>query len=173
MFPTVTMVAALLFVVALWVLLDACRPASLSQLGAFSRQPGGHEAADEHREQQSMFFALSQEDRDCFVQLWHSVRQEFESNPRITVLHADLLISDLLEDCHGGVSTEPGAPATPPSLLKNAYRNAHEIAMRSRMGSAERRELDRAMHLYDLLFRELLDSETIAASERHPAGRIR
>lgn len=150
MLLSIIVVAALLFVVAVVILADACRPMLLLHLDKVSRpehdDPRSNGHNEEAYEMEGVLLALSDEDRYGFLRMWDSVREEFQVHPKVTVLHADLLMSDLIEDYKGPVRGED----------KSRYWSAHEIALRSRKGWAKPNELERAMGLYAVLFDELL-----------------
>jgi len=152
------MVAALLLLVAVLIVADACRPMWLLHLRDGQPATGGPEQpASVSSPLEQITFLLSEEDRDGFFAIWQSIRQEFDLDPGATVLHADLLISDLIGDSVGPAAEEEWERAvlgeTP---LKRAFQSAHEIAVRSREGRARPFELRRAISLYTTLFEELL-----------------
>lgn len=155
-------VAALLFIVAFVVLAEACRPRQLLNLKISPPVTGRNANVQEvaSRVPKEPDFGLSEEDRDGFVDMWHSVRSEFDVDPRATVLHADLLMSDLIEDYRKPLRERV---LSGNGLLQSTYRSAHEIALRSKKGSVRPHELKRAISLYTALFDELLDQAELSA----------
>jgi hypothetical protein len=162
MLLTTILVAALLFLVAMVVLADACRPLlrlRLNEASSNNQQdpPRLPESFAVHPLIASPRLTLSDEDRDGFTRVWDSIRERFDTDPTVTVVHADLLMSDLIEDCSGSAKETDGESGVLARLqLKNRYSSAHEIAARTKEGLVKPSELERAMGLYAVLFDELL-----------------
>jgi hypothetical protein len=105
-------------------------------------------------------YGLSEEDRDGFCQVWHSVREEFETDPNAAVRRADLLLLDLIEDCTGpsGDGDESSGLFAGPDMEREFW-CAHEIALRCKNGLAQAIDLDQAIRLYGVLFERLLENQ--------------
>jgi hypothetical protein len=86
---------------------------------------------------------LTEEEWNGFVGVWQSIRARFEQDPKVAVVYADLLISDLVAnktDCNPN----------------DKYRTAHELTRSGDTGSVNAEKLRRAMGLYDAIFDELV-----------------
>jgi hypothetical protein len=99
---------------------------------------------------------LTEQDRNGFLQAWHSVQDHFDADPKAAVIYADLLVSDLIRE-----TGRPGAPDESesdfvPSKLKEKYLAAHAIAVQNKLGVLRPGELRRAMSLYAVVFDEIL-----------------
>jgi hypothetical protein len=100
---------------------------------------------------------ITERDREAFRQVWESISGHFENDPRIVVVYADLMVSELISAApRTAFENFYGAEAARRSRLWESYRNAHEIASQAKCGSAKTEELHRAMILYTALFDELL-----------------
>ena len=118
--------AALLVLVSLVLLADACQPMSNLHVCDTGEPCSGHPGRQ--RIQQTLYdqfdfetiaSPLAPEDRDGFLLMWASIREDFDADPCAAVLHADLLISDLMED------SQPPRPlhlpirfSTPPTRVR-------------------------------------------------------
>lgn len=152
--------AALLVLVSLVLLADACQPMSnlhVCDTGAPSSGHPGRQSIQQTLYEQFSFETIASqlepEDRDGFLLMWASIREDFDAEPRATVLHADLLISDLMEDSQASAPTPFADP-----LINATYQSAHHIATQARLGDTPIHELQRAMDLFGVLFNELLGS---------------
>ncbi len=152
--------AALLALVSLVLLADACQPMSnlhVCDTGEpCSGQPGRQSIQKTLYEGfsfETIAPQLAPEDRDGFLLMWASIREDFDVDPRAAVLHADLLISDLMEDSQASTPTPFADP-----LLDATYQSAHHIAIQARLGDTPIRKLKRAMDLFGVLLDELLGS---------------
>jgi hypothetical protein len=98
---------------------------------------------------------LTEEDSQGFLQVWGSVQERFEDDPKAAVVYADLLISGLLQIA--GCQTH--AEGRSEILLHEKFSAAHTIAFESTQRGVAPDALRRAMSLYaavfDELFREL------------------
>jgi hypothetical protein len=99
---------------------------------------------------------LSEQDRQVCEQVWRSVCQRFASDPKLAIVYADLLISDVMG------SRLPGGAASA-RLIETQFEAAHAIAEHNRRGEAAAEELKRAMALYAALFDELVGHASAAA----------
>lgn len=152
--------AALLVLVSLVLLADACQPMSNLHVCDTGEPCSGHPGRQ--RIQQTLYgqfdfetiaSPLAPEDRDGFLLMWASIREDFDADPCAAVLHADLLISDLMEDSQASTPTPFADP-----LLDATYQSAHHIAIQARLRETPIRQLKRAMDLFGVLFDELLGS---------------
>ena len=107
---------------------------------------------------------ITEQDRESFRQVWQSISGHFESDPRIVIVYADLMVSELIHETPRSASDSYYGPeVTLRSRLWDKYRHAHEIAANAKSGLAKTEELHRAMILYTALFDELLAKRKIAA----------
>ena len=100
---------------------------------------------------------LTEEEWAGFVGVWRSVRARFDQDPRVAIVYADLLISDLVAN-----NSESGQRAGDCNFK---YRTAHELMKSERTGVVNTEELRRAMSLYATLFEEL-----VVRTGRNPPG---
>jgi hypothetical protein len=105
---------------------------------------------------------LSDQDRDGFLQVWHSLMQRYQNDPCAAVVYADLLISGLIQERCQRVSKEREGPeGYLDRPLRDKYHIAHQIAVHDKRGPVLPDDLNRAMELYAAVFDELLaDSDT-------------
>jgi len=134
----------------------SCRPAfqslNLSNPPLFSYEPRKTppSVAPQVRE-------LSDEDRHGFMQVWWSIREHYEDDPTAAVKYADLLISDLMEDCGCPVRLDHRRHLTNSCRdLTSRFCAAHQLANHIQRGRFTKDELEHAMSLYAILFDELL-----------------
>jgi hypothetical protein len=101
---------------------------------------------------------LSEEDRQGFLYLWHSISEQFTTDPENTVVHAGWLISDMIRE-YGGAPGGKREEAFFNIQPEDASRIAQDIAVgvrrRDRAGPDE---LRRAMNLYTILVGALLSN---------------
>ena len=122
----------------------------------FQTRPPAEQAA--RRGQQSGRFpetysgapALTDEDRDGYLQVWNSVCSRFTSDPKTAVCYADLLMSDIVGD---------SAEFALERKISQKYNRAHEIADRNRRQGLDPDELALAINLYGAVFAEVLPVE--------------
>lgn len=112
--------------------------------------------------------SLSPEDMRGFLRVWRSVREHFPDDPKTAVLYADLLMSDVIG--YPAWRNESGADMCLDGELKDKYRAAHKIAVRSRSGEMTREELARAISLYAAILNGLLGDAAGGALEPRPRG---
>lgn len=167
-------VATLLFCVALVILANACEPTLELHLHTISSAPFEDRIqTGSASENGAPATQLSDEERDGFSQLWQSVRGEFDADPEATVRNADLLVSDLIDDCGGGrMRREAQAALLNVTNMMSEYRNAHEIAVRSKEGWTKPQDLNRAMRLYTALVDELLGTRLDSSPFGDPGERL-
>ena len=107
---------------------------------------------------------ITEQDRESFRQVWQSISGHFESDPRIVIVYADLMVSELIRESPRSASEGYSGPEVAVrSRLWDKYRHAHEIAANAKSGLAKTEELHRAMILYTALFDELLAKRKSAA----------
>lgn len=175
MFPWSILVAAVLFTLAVLLLADVFRP--MLRLHLTGTAPGTqHRDADRryevgveetHAASGHCVSGLSEGDREGFCLVWKSVRQEFDTDPAVAIVHADLLIADLIEYYRCSVASPAGPLAE--GEIKTDYERAHQVALRSKQGFVERVELERAIGVYTVVFDELVGARTGSATHRRAA----
>lgn len=127
-------------------------------------QTGSRSKAEaELRERQARVSALplrelSTDDRARFGDAWARVQAEFVDDPQASVVHADVLLGDVMK-ARGYPVADFGQRAADisvdhPVVVEN-YRAAHDIAMRHTSGQATTEDLRQAMVHYRRLFEEL------------------
>jgi hypothetical protein len=160
MLVSAILAVALLFCVSGVVLAAACRPALSLNLSDTSSATGEnrqrHSGSEGENGVEYPVSKLSEEDREGFFQVWLSVREEFDADPRATVRRADLLVSDLIDVGCPRTRRDSAGSMLADTPLRSKYWRAHEIAVRSKDGCAQPNELKRAIRLYTVLFDELL-----------------
>lgn len=111
---------------------------------------------------------LSDQDRDGFLQVWHSLVERYHTDPRAAVVYADLLISGLIQERCQRVSKDLDGPeAFLERPLRDKYHIAHQIAVHDKRGPVLPDDLNRAMELYSTVFDELLaESESAGRGRR-------
>jgi hypothetical protein len=168
-------VAVLLFTVAVFVLVDVFRPMLILHLSGSSpgtQDQDGQPLDESEIEETNAAFGrfvsgLSEGDREGFRLLWVSIRDEFHADPTIGLLHADLLMSDLIQDYRSSLNNPADLLAE--GELKMDYRRAHEIALRCKQERLQQVELERAIGLYTALFEEFLGETTPSTRHRRAA----
>lgn len=109
----------------------------------------GEEAEPKHRAG-CRIRQLTEEEWNGFVGVWQSIRARFDQDPKLAVVYADLLISDLVANNTGKVTRGGDCD------LSDQYRTAHELTRSGHTGTVTAEELRRAMGLYAALFDELV-----------------
>lgn len=127
-------------------------------------QTGSRTKAEaELRERQARVSALplrdlSADDRARFGDAWARVQAEFVDDPPASVVHADVLLGDVMKARGYPVADFEQRAADisvdHPVVVEN-YRAAHDIAMRHISGQASTEDLRQAMVHYRRLFEEL------------------
>ena len=98
---------------------------------------------------------LTKEEWNGFLAVWESVRARFEQDPRVAVVYADLLISELLTsntNCN----------------LNDKYLTAHKLTRTEYSGTVNTEKLKRVMGLYNSLFDELVKTGPTHSPVRTP-----
>jgi len=95
---------------------------------------------------------LTEEEWNGFVGVWQSIRVRFVDDPKVAVVYADLLISDLV------ANYAEGASRAGDRKVYEKYRIAHELARPGHTGPVTAEVLRRAMGLYSALFDDLVRS---------------
>ena len=112
---------------------------------------------------------LTAEDRGRFGDAWTRVQAEFVDDPPASVVHADVLLGDVMKARGYPVADFDQRAADisvdHPVVVDN-YRAAHDIAMRHSAGQATTEDLRQAMVHYRRLFDELT---TVAEPAAEPA----
>jgi hypothetical protein len=103
--------------------------------------------------------SLSAEDRDNFFHLWSSIQDRFGENAETAVLHADMLLFDLMHEYGWDDEDLPQGA----DRLRSTYTSAHGIAARVKQDHIPCSELERAMKCYGLVVAQILGSARAAA----------
>jgi hypothetical protein len=103
----------------------------------------GEGAEPEHKVDCRSTRQLTEEECDGFLGVWQSIRARFDHDPKVAVVYADLLISDLVAN-----NTD--------SNLNDKYLTAHELTRSGQTATLNADKLRRIMSLYAALFDELL-----------------
>jgi hypothetical protein len=117
------------------------------QPGPFDRRKGSHAIP------KGFGRRLSEEDRDELFQVWQSIRTRFIDDPKLALVYADIVISDLIRKASQNTGTS--LHNLDDSRIDETYRTAHEIVIRNKTGIVNPSELDQAMGLYMAVFDEL------------------
>jgi hypothetical protein len=109
---------------------------------------------------------LSPADRERYAGLWRTVQARFVDSPASAVAEADTLVGEVMR-VRGYPAADPeqrlaDVAIAHPGLVEH-YREACDLAYRSRQGSADTEGLRRAMVHYRALFEDLLAGELVAA----------
>jgi hypothetical protein len=102
---------------------------------------------------------LAAADRDRFVDSWRKVQSEFVDDPRSAVVHADVLLGDVMSTRGypvGDFSQRAADLSVDHPVVVSNYRAAHDIALRQAGGDATTEDLRQAMVHYKSLFQELV-----------------
>jgi hypothetical protein len=113
---------------------------------------------------------LSAPERDRFAQEWRDVQAHFVDDPREAVSAADGLVTRLLESRGfpvGDFSRREADISVSHPRVTHHYREAREIALKSRDDRATTEDLRQAMQHYRALFDTLLTDETA-----HPESEV-
>lgn len=112
--------------------------------------------------------ALSASERDGFTQRWRSVQATFVDDPPTAVTEADRLVTELLETRGFPVGDfrqrQADVSVRHPQVVHH-YREARELARRTRDGEATTEDLRQAMKHYRTLFDALLTDDAHLESE--------
>ena len=120
----------------------------------------------EKRFEKAAIHDLSPADRERYGALWRSVQARFVDSPAAAVAEADTLVGEVMR-----VRGYPAADLDQrladvalghPHLVEH-YRDACDVAYRSRAGKADTEDLRQAMVHYRELFEDLLAGELVAA----------
>ena len=142
--------------VALTVMVMSCRPAFQS-LNSSNSLNLSYEPRRTPQSVAPQVRELSDEDRHGFLQVWWSIREHYEDDPTAAVKYADLLISDLMEDCGRPVRLDHRSHLTNSDLrLTSRFCAAHQLTDHIQRGRFTQDELEHAMSLYATLLEELL-----------------
>lgn len=114
---------------------------------------------------------LTAEQRARFTEAWTALQTEFVDEPQAAVVHADVLLGDVMKARGYPVGDFEQRAADisvdHPVVVEN-YRAAHEIAMHHGTGTGTTEDLRKAMLHYRTLFEELVkdgDTSGSAATE--------
>jgi hypothetical protein len=111
---------------------------------------------------------LAPQDQRRFADSWRREQANFVDNPGAAVSQADVLVMEVMA-ARGyptnDFSTQVADLSVDHARVIGNYREAHQIADRSRGGQASTEDLRRAMICYRTLFEELLGSSAV---EHHP-----
>lgn len=104
---------------------------------------------------------LTTHERERFSTEWREEQKRFVDDPRAAVSEADTLVTEVMT-VRGYPTTDFNTQLADVSVdharVVGNYRQAHDIAERSRGGQASTEELRRAMICYRALFEDLLGS---------------
>ena len=126
-------------------------------------------AARERRFARAHLRALTPGDRDRFLSLWQAAQARFVDSPPSAIAEADRLIDDVMLR-RGYPVGDPAQRLADVAIghphLLDHYREASELARRSRDGAAGTEDLRQAMVHYRALFEDLLavEERELAAS---------
>jgi len=112
---------------------------------------------------------LDQSDRDRFKNRWQDVQAEFVDDPADAVVHADVLIQEVMRARGYPVDdfdTRSADLSVDHPDVVEYYRAAHGIAVAHERGSAGTEELRHAVQHYRRLFDELVESRDAEAATR-------
>lgn len=147
------------------------------EYGRAVEETGSRSKAEaELRERQARVAALplrdlSPEDRARFGDAWTRVQAEFVDDPAASVVHADVLVGDVMKARGYPVADFDQRAADisvdHPVVVEN-YRAAHEIAMRHTAGQATTEDLRQGMVHYRRLFEELTRDAAPVQAEAAP-----
>jgi hypothetical protein len=109
---------------------------------------------------------LSPADRERYAGLWRSVQARFVDSPASAVAEADTLVGEVMR-LRGYPAADleqrlADVALAHPQLVEH-YREACDVAYRSRTGKADTEALRRAMVHYRALFEDLLAGELVGA----------
>ena len=135
---------------------------------AGSRQRAEADLAERRKRVESLAIKpLSPEDREKYLENWQKVQTEFVDDPKSAVVHADVLVVDVMKGRGYPVADFEQRAADisvdHPVVVDN-YRAAHDIAVNQAAGKASTEDLRQAMVHYRTLFEDL-----IAEAEPAPA----
>jgi len=97
---------------------------------------------------------LNEEDWQGLCTVWQSICERYPREPKVALLYADLVISDLVRDRANAPQNEAMAPPSGDAITEQ-YRAAHDIVSYGRSRMLNPSEFDHAMDLYKNLFEEL------------------
>lgn len=108
--------------------------------------------------------SLTAEESGRFAAAWRQQQSRFVDDPRGAVSEADALITEVMT-ARGypaaNFQTQVADISVDHALVATNYREAHEIAERSRQDKSSTEELRRAMICYRALFEDLLDAKVV------------
>lgn len=177
----VAVVAIVLIAVAAWAMTRARRRAHLKKRFGPEYEHVVEERGDrakaeaelaerEARVKKYEIRTLTAPERDRFAQSWRDVQARFVDDPRAAVSEADDLVTRLLETRGfpvGDFSRREADVSVRHPQVTHHYREAREIALRSRDGKATTEDLRQAMQHYRTLFDTLLTDRTA-----HPESEV-
>ncbi|HWF00219.1 MAG TPA: hypothetical protein VG248_10525 [Caulobacteraceae bacterium] len=165
----IVVVAAAVVLLAVWLLGRQRRSHQLkdrfgSEYGRAVESTGSRRDAErelearEERVKSLPLRALSTSERDRFTTDWTRVQAEFVDDPQASVVHADVLLGDIMKARGYPVADFEQRAADisvdHPVVVEN-YRAGHDIAMRHAGGNASTEDLRQAMVHYRRLFEDL------------------
>ena len=104
---------------------------------------------------------LTDEEWNEFLGVWQSIRARFDDDPRVALVYADLVISDLM------VNNTERAARSGDCNARDKYRTAHELTRSAHTGTVNPEKLRQAMGLYAALFDELVPDRPQPSCLRH------
>jgi hypothetical protein len=134
---------------------------AVSDLGD-QRQAEAELAARQERVQKLDIRDLSAEDRERYIDTWHSTQSRFVDEPAAAITEADRVVAEVMrargypvgdfEQRVADISVDH------PHVVSN-YRAAHAIALANERGEASTEDLRQAMVYYRSLFEDLLETK--------------
>jgi hypothetical protein len=120
------------------------------------------------RVEQLQIRALSPDERDRFVERWHSTQAQFVDDPGGATREADELVGEVMQARGypvGDFEQRAADVSVDHPRVVEHYRAAHAIALRSDDGDADTEEARQAFVHYRALFDDLLEVEAPAPRE--------
>jgi hypothetical protein len=126
------------------------------------RQAEAELMARQERVQKLNLRDLSPEDRERYIETWHSTQSQFVDEPAAAIKEADRVVAEVMrargypvgdfEQRVADISVDH------PQVVSN-YRAAHAIALANERGEASTEDLRQAMVYYRSLFEDLLETK--------------
>jgi hypothetical protein len=106
--------------------------------------------------------ALTQEARARYAARWNQLQERFGGRPRVVVLAADDLITEVMRDCGYPVDdfeSKPDLVSVEHRDVVQTYRDAHSVYRKTTTSEASTEDLRRAVIAYRVLFEELVTGD--------------
>ena len=96
---------------------------------------------------------LGEDEWEGLIEVWSSIREQFDHDPNSAIVYADLVVSDMLLDRSSPFLHDSNAACEfEIGQVKRSYRTAHEITAGGKSRPLSERELQDAMALYASVF---------------------